>query len=318
MINKIETRTGAIFYNIEKQWECLWVGDYGKNKNVKANFLGLTNEINGVFHEDVDLSEKLVLTLSTQKGCPMNCEFCDATKLKFKGNLSLQELYEQTELLIKDAKVPFTKRLNLHYARMGEPTFNDAVLYHSKLLKQDGAEGMEYDTLHPVVSTMLPKSNSKLEDFIFEWVNIKNNLYNGEAGLQFSINSTDESQRDIMFKNQSLSLLEISNLAAKLPMPVGRKYTLNFAVTKDTILDADKLDLLFNKNKFIVKLTPIHETKNAIENNYDIDGYKDYDVYKQFEQPLLDLGWDVIVFVPSKEEDDDRITCGNAIITSHK
>lgn len=34
-----------------------------------------------------------------------------------------------------------------------------------------------------------------------------------------------------------------------------------------------------------------------------------------FEQPLLDLGWDVIVFVPSKEEDSDRITCGNALIS---
>lgn len=41
----------------------------------------------------------------------------------------------------------------------------------------------------------------------------------------------------------------------------------------------------------------------------------DYDVYRQFEQPLLDLGWDVIVFVPSLEEDSDRITCGNALIS---
>lgn len=41
----------------------------------------------------------------------------------------------------------------------------------------------------------------------------------------------------------------------------------------------------------------------------------DYDVYRKFEQPLVAEGWDVIVFVPSKEEDSDRITCGNALIT---
>ena len=41
-------------------------------------------------------------------------------------------------------------------------------------------------------------------------------------------------------------------------------------------------------------------------------------MYKKFEQPLLDEGWDVIVFVPSKEEDSDRITCGNAIIIDSK
>lgn len=99
-------------------------------------------------------------------------------------------------------------------------------------------------------------------------------------------------------------------------MPVGRKYTLNFAVTEATILDAKVLDSLFDRDKFIVKITPIHQTKTALEHNYDITtSYDDYSVYDKFEQPLLDLGWDVIVFVPSKEEDSDRITCGNALIS---
>ena len=72
---------------------------------------------------------------------------------------------------------------------------------------------------------------------------------------------------------------------------------------------------LFDKNKFIVKITPIHETHSAIANGFEVSGYADYDVYRQFEQPLLDEGWDVIVFVPSKEEDEDRITCGNALLS---
>lgn len=46
--------------------------------------------------------------------------------------------------------------------------------------------------------------------------------------------------------------------------------------------------------------------------------YTDYDVYREFEQPLVAEGWDVIVFVPSKEEDSDRITCGNALIANNK
>lgn len=51
----------------------------------------------------------------------------------------------------------------------------------------------------------------------------------------------------------SLSLEEISELARDLPMPVGRKYTLNFAITKDTVLDAGRLTDLFDKEKFIKK-----------------------------------------------------------------
>jgi 23S rRNA (adenine2503-C2)-methyltransferase len=115
----------------------------------------------------------------------------------------------------------------------------------------------------------------------------------------------------------SLSLAEISALAAKLPMPVGRKYTLNFAVTAKTILDAKRLSELFDKDKFIVKITPIHETKSAVENGFDVTNtYTDYDVYREFERPLVEEGWQVIVFVPSLEEDSDRITCGNALISA--
>lgn len=93
-------------------------------------------------------------------------------------------------------------------------------------------------------------------------------------------------------------------------MPKGRKYTLNFPVTAQTILNAKELTSLFDKDKFIVKITPIHETASAIENGFEVTGYSDYNVYRMFEQPLLEEGWDV----PSKEEDSDRITCGNALI----
>ena len=74
---------------------------------------------------------------------------------------------------------------------------------------------------------------------------------------------------------------------------------------------------MFDKDRFIVKITPIHQTKNAVENGFDVgDTYTDYNVYRDFEQPLVEAGWDVIVFVPSKEEDSDRITCGNALIAT--
>lgn len=108
---------------------------------------------------------------------------------------------------------------------------------------------------------------------------------------------------------------EISKIAKDLPMPVGRKYTLNFAVTAKTILNAKRLSELFEKDKFIVKITPIHETNSAMKNGFDVTtSYTDYDVYREFERPLVEEGWEVIVFVPSKEEDSDRITCGNALI----
>ena len=248
----------------------------------------------------------------------MGCKFCDCPSFGYYGNVSLEELKYQIETILKsEPNVKHTKRFNVHFARMGEPTWNNSVLDFSRYYLRNIVDSyIDADTIHPVVSTMLPKSNNNLERFVLDWCNIKNIEYNGESGLQFSINSTDEKQRKEQFRSNSLSLSEISKFSERLPAPVGRKYTLNFAVTKDTILNAKDLSNMFDKDKFIVKITPIHETKSAVSNGFDVStSYTDYDVYRDFEQPLLDLGWDVIVFVPSKEEDSDRITCGNALIS---
>ncbi len=113
-----------------------------------------------------------------------------------------------------------------------------------------------------------------------------------------------------------MRLEDIAYVAKTLPKPKGRKYTLNFPVTDKTVLDPKELSRLFDKDKFIVKITPIHETNEANANGINTpEGYYKYDVYRQFEQPLIDEGWEVIVFIPSKEEDEDRITCGNALLS---
>lgn len=320
MIKEFKTRTGAIFCDTEKKMEYLYVGDYGKENNIKADFLGYKKEINQVPHHKVDLKDKMVVTISTQKGCPMNCMFCDCPKVKFGGNVSREELAEEVVNAIKFSGCKYTKRFNLHLARMGEPSLNAInVLNFLKYDLQDIVNAnMKADVIHPVFTTMMPKSlgawNLKL--ILDTFCYIKNDVYNGEAGLQLSINSTDEKQRKELFRGRSMSLEDIASVARNLPKPKGRKYTLNFPVTDKTILDPKELSRLFDKDKFIVKITPIHETNEANANGINTpEGYYKYDVYRQFEQPLLDEGWDVIVFIPSKEEDEDRITCGNALLS---
>lgn len=321
MRKEFKTRTGKIFCDSRLNLEWLYVGDYGKSANIKADFLGLTKEINGVPHHEVDLEDKMVVTISTQKGCPMNCMFCDCPKVGFHGNANLYEMAMEVHDAIIASGCEHTKRFNLHLARMGEPSFNyENVKMLLTILRNIVSVNMDADVIHPVFTTMMPKGLSKekltsiLEDFCRE---IKNGLYRGEAGLQLSINSTDEKQRNELFRGKSHSLETISEICRSIPMPVGRKYTLNFPVTKDTILDPKKLSELFDKDKFIVKITPIHETNEAKDNGIETNsGYYNYDVYRQFEQPLIEEGWDVIVFVPSKEEDEDRITCGNALLSN--
>lgn len=311
-----ETHTGKIVTDTDLTLEYLYVGDYGKENNIKASFLGYDKRIDKVEHKPVDITDKLVVTVSSQKGCPMNCNFCDCPKLGFKGNATLPELITEIMSGVALSGIKHGQRLNVHYARMGEPTFNPNVIVSAEFIAQmlmSENSDVTFDTYHPVVSTMMPKSNKNLKEFLHKWVTT-GFLYGGEDGfgLQFSINTLNENDRNEMFRNRSLSLQEISDIIKELPCPKKRKYTLNFAVTSKSNLDVDLMNKYFDKKKCIVKMTPIHETVEAVDEGYEI--VHDFDVYEQFERPLVNDGWDVIVFVPSKEEDEDRITCGNSLI----
>ena len=311
-----DTHTGEIISYTDLTLEYLFVGDYGKENNIKADFLGYDKRIEKVEHKPVDIREKLVVTVSSQKGCPMHCNFCDCPKLGFKGNASLPELMMEITSGIALSGIRHGERLNVHYARMGEPTFNQNVIASAKQITHmlaDPDSDIHFNTYHPVISTMMPKANNNLKEFLHKWVKTGFE-YGGEDGfgLQFSINTLNEEQRNEMFRGCSLSLTEIGGIIDWLPMPKKRKYTLNFAVTSKSNLDVDLMNKYFDKEKCIVKITPIHETVEAVDEGYEI--VTDFDVYEKFEQPLVKNGWDVIVFVPSKEEDADRITCGNSLI----
>lgn len=311
-----ETHTGKIISDTDLTLEYLYVGDYGKENNIKASFLGYNKRIDKVEHKNVNIEDKLVVTISSQKGCPMRCNFCDCPRLGFHGNASTTELITEIMSGISLSGIKHGKRLNVHYARMGEPTFNPNVITSAKHVAQivsDPNSDITFNEYHPVVSTMMPKANKNLENFLLNWVNT-GFQYGGEDGfgLQFSINTLDENDRNVMFNNMSLSLTEIGQFIDTLPVPKKRKYTLNFAVTSKSNLSPKLMDKYFDKNKCIVKITPIHETVEAVDNGYEI--VTNFDVYEQFEKPLVDDGWDVIVFVPSAEEDADRITCGNSLI----
>ena len=298
--------------------EFLSIGDYGKDANIKADFMGITREINGVPNGDImPLSEKWVITISTQYGCSMGCKFCDVPKVGKGLNATLNDLTNQLiEGLKLHPEVRSTKRLNLHYARMGEPTFNFDVIKHAKQLHKIVRPYIGNSMIHPVVSTMLPNANKMLMEFLTEWCDIKNIIYKGDAGLQFSINSTDDEQRNEMFSGNALSLNDIAEIGRLLPEPKGRKYALNFALADDYIVDAHKLSYLFNPGKFMIKITPLHKTKSCDDNQIiTTGGYDSFVPYQKVEKELKEVGFDVIVFIPSYDEDLGLITCGNAILS---
>lgn len=293
--------------------EFISVGDYGQQANMKADFLGLYDEIEIVPHQELlPLTKKWVVTISTQYGCGMNCKFCDAPKVGAGRNATFGDLSGQVLRALEiHPEIKTTDRLNVHLARMGEPTWNPNVFKFTRWMK--ATIDNQY-RVHPVLSTMMPAKNEWLEIAIHSWMDIKNNLYGGNAGLQLSINSTNEDEREYMFSGNAHSLFDIREIMRDIA-PVGRKITLNFAVAGYEI-DADLLARYFDPEHYICKLTPMHKTETAETNDIRTDdGYCSYYPYKQYEEDLKAIGYDVIVFLPSIEEDLGRITCGNAILS---
>jgi 23S rRNA (adenine2503-C2)-methyltransferase len=163
---------------------------------------------------------------------------------------------------------------------------------------------------------MLPKNNQHLYEFLIDWLELKN-AFDGEAGLQLSINTTDKKIRNETMPS-SMGLEEISGMMKSILNMVkevkGRKITLNFALTEASI-DAVYLRELFDPKYFICKITPMHNTRACIKNGLITEnGYDSYYPYQKVEKELKEVGFDVIVFIPSHEEDSSKITCGNAIL----
>lgn len=319
ILRNIEVPTGNIMIveGDKGKLECLSIGDYGKEANLKADFMGLTREIEHVEHQQMlPLSEKWVITISTQYGCSMGCKFCDVPKVGKGINATYDDLKNQIVTgLSLHPEITSTKRLNVHYARMGEPTWNEAVLDFTRNMRKELYSHIGRSLIHPVVSTMLPRANKNIVKYLNDWMEIKNYDFRGDAGLQFSINSTSDSEREDMFSGNSLTMKEISDIGKDLDMPKGRKITLNFAVA-DYEVNAEKLRELFNPQKFIVKITPMHKTHTAIENGIETSGdYTTMYPYRHIEEDLKKAGFDVLVFIASEYEDLGRITCGNAILS---
>lgn len=293
--------------------EIVSLGDYGKDVNLKCDAIGLSRIPEKVKHQKMmPLTKKWVITISTQYGCNMGCPYCDAPLAGNGKNATFKDLIKQVITGLKiHPEIKSSERLNIHYARMGEPSWNPNILDATKWLKKH--VDPEYK-IHPVVSTIMPKNNEWLKTFIHTWMRMKNRLLDGEAGLQLSINSTDENERKIIFNNNALPLHKIEKIMRGI-VPYGRKITLNFAIADYTI-DPKELIKFFDPDDYIIKLTPMHKTVTALNNGIKTEGeYREYYPYAHHEELLKDEGYDVLVFIASEEEDLGRITCGNAIIS---
>jgi len=251
--------------------------------------------------------KKWVLIVSTLYGCPVSCRFCDAGGY-FQGKISKKDILSQIDYLIKkrypDRKVPI-KNFKIQFARVGEPSFNNAVLEVINSL----SEFYDAPGLVPCISTVAPRG---VDSFFEKLLEIKKRKYPSRFQLQFSIHTTDEKLRDWIIPVEKWSFSEIARYGEKFYDENGKKLTLNFGLAKGIPIDPDVLLKYFSPDTFLVKITPINPTYTAIKNQLSSE-----EVLKKCNDLLNSLclrGYDNILSIGELEENKIGSNCGQYVL----
>ncbi|MEM0492670.1 MAG: radical SAM protein [Candidatus Thermoplasmatota archaeon] len=266
--------------------------------------------------------EKWVLIISSMIGCPVNCLMCDAGGY-FKDLLTAEEILTQIKYMVNrrypDGR-PLTKKLKIQFARMGEPSFNMAVLEVLESLPSM----YDQSILYPSLSTVAPL-NKTSELFFDKLIDIKDKFYTqSHFQLQFSIHTTDEEKRDILIPIKKWSFKEIASYGERFTKTWDGdlKVTLNFASVRDYPIDVKYLRDYFNPDCFLIKLTPVNPTIKAHKNCLSsyINPYNPHvsnDLTKEFKK----YGYEVIISIGELEENQIGSNCGQFIqqaLNTHK
>lgn len=255
--------------------------------------------------------DKWLIAISTQYGCPQKCQFCLVPSLKFKGNLTTDDMWEQLEFVFKQNKhIQKCNKIKVGFARMGEPQHNWKNILQVMRDMKTYKEGFKF---LPCYNTILPKVNvfgKNPVDVIKEEVMLVKEYLDGFMHIQISTNSTNEEQRKNLFGGANVVTIEEMKKEFNFISNNNRLITLNFICGSGWELDPNKLDGL-DPNVFCIKLTPLNINPATQQNNLE-DAIKwDWDNMFLIKNKLKEFGLKTIIDVAAMCELD--LCCGNLV-----
>lgn len=250
--------------------------------------------------------KKWCINISTQFGCPVNCRLCDAGG-SFNGNLTKEELLSQVKYVLSTRNFMRSEKLKVHYARMGEPLMNPAVIESIVELPEICKPNIPM----ACIATTAPAASYQQLVKIAE---IKDTYYrNGKFQLQFSVNSTDEKVRDYLMPIKKMKLKDLAEFGERYWDVRDRKINLNFALAKNVPADPEVIAQLFIPEKFLIKITPVNPTRSAEKNGLESMIRFEGDPKLKIVEELRKLGFEVIVSIGAKEEIVIGSNCGQYV-----
>jgi len=251
---------------------------------------------------------KWVINVSTQFGCPVGCPFCDAAG-SWAGNPTADELLEQVRWALgrHPGEAGGCAKLKVHFARMGEPSLNDAVLEAMERLPAEAAAA----GLWCCVASVAPRGR---EAWFERLCGIKDRLFRGRFQLQFSIQSTDPAARARLTPIAHWGLEQVAAYGRRFHRAGDRKVVLNFALARGIPFDPHVIAGAFEPDRFAVKLTPVNPTARGAESGFQTVLRSEREAEAAAaREALQSRGFDVVWSVGDAAEDRVGSNCGQAV-----
>ena len=253
----------------------------------------------------LSIEEKWVLVVSTLYGCPVDCAFCDAGG-SYKGRLTASEILFQIDYPVRlrfPDGIIGTKKFKVQFSRMGEPSFNPAVLDVLEKLPSL----YTWQEFIPSISTIAPQGTDKFFDRLLK---IKKELYPTTFQFQFSLHSTSVKQRDRLIPVRKWDFRHLARYGEKFYSEGGKKITLNFAVSAESIIEEKVLLKYFSPDLFLIKLTPVNPTFKARKHKFESQLYKTDQFADHLPDRIREAGYETIVSIGELEENQIGSNCG--------
>jgi len=195
--------------------------------------LGLTDgrTVEAVFMPEEDRD---TICISSQVGCPVDCQFCLTALMGLERNLTAGEIVGQVLVVMADKGLqPADRRLNIVMMGMGEPLLNlPNVLTATRLLT--GAEGVQISPRRITVSTsgIIPR----MDELGAAEVRPK---------LAISLNASSEEQRQALMPiTRKYHLKDLIEACRRYPLRAWEHLTFEYVLLRgvnDTAADARRV-----------------------------------------------------------------------------
>ncbi|NWF90734.1 MAG: 23S rRNA (adenine(2503)-C(2))-methyltransferase RlmN [Ignavibacteriaceae bacterium] len=262
-------------------------------------YIFVTNDGNKIETVIIPEETRTTLCVSTQVGCPLDCQFCATGLMGYKRNLTSGEIFDQFMLAAKDfGKEKIT---NIVYMGMGEPLLNYYNTVKSlRIFSHEITKGISYKKITVSTAGIAPK----IRELADSGLNVK---------IAFSLHSCFEEMRTkLMPINQKYTLKENLMALRYYAKKTATRITFEYVMLKnlnDTDKDIEALSKICKEIPSKINVIPFNSVSHMNPTGFSAQlESTSKEKIEEFVAKLRDKN--ITVMIRQTQGDDIAAACG--------